>query len=178
MLPERLARTVVYESPWVGLWVDRIRLGSGRVIERMHVVDVAQPGVAAIVEDADRRVVMVRVPRHATGTCEWELPEGRGSSATEPAVECAAREALEETGWTTEGHEILHTFHPVPGLSNHVMHVVRCRAVARVADFDRDEIDDVRWFTLDEIRAMVRERRVLDGFTLLALFLHLQDRGA
>jgi ADP-ribose pyrophosphatase len=177
MLPERLSRTVVYESHWVSLWVDRIRVRSGRVIEQMHVVDVEQPGVAAIVEDAERRVVMVRVPRHATGTCEWELPEGRGASATEPPAECAAREALEETGWTTEGYELLHTFHPLPGLSNHVMHVVRCRAVAQVADFDRDEVEGVRWFSLDEIRAMVRERRVKDGFTLLALFLHLQDRG-
>jgi len=176
MLPELLASRVVYESPWVNLRVDRIRVRSGRVIERMHVVDVPEPGVASIVEDDAGRVLMVRVPRHATGTCEWELPEGRGDSPTEPPTACAARETLEETGWTTRGHELLHSYHPLPGLSNHVFHVVRCRAVAKVGEPDADEIEDVRWFSLDEIRAMVEKRDVLDGFTLTALFLHLQDR--
>jgi 8-oxo-dGTP pyrophosphatase MutT (NUDIX family) len=177
MIPERLSHSVAYASPWVNLHVDRIRLASGRVIEKMHVVDVEDDGVAVVLEDADRRIAMVRVPRYATGTCEWEVPEGRAAPGESPE-QAAVRESLEETGWTSDRHEHLHTFHPVPGLSNHVLHVVRRRAVARVADFDRDEIADVRWFALDEFRAMVRERRVLDGFTLIALFLHLQDRGA
>jgi 8-oxo-dGTP pyrophosphatase MutT (NUDIX family) len=177
MLPERLSHKVLYASPWVNLHVDRIRLASGRVIEQMHVVDVEDDGVAVVLEDERRRVAMVRVPRYATGTCEWETPEGRAAPG-ESTEDAAARETLEETGWTSDSHEHLHTFHPVPGLSNHVLHVVRRRPVARVADIDRDEIAEVRWFELDEIRAMVRERRVLDGFTLVALFLHLQDRGA
>jgi 8-oxo-dGTP pyrophosphatase MutT (NUDIX family) len=176
MLPERLARSVVYESPWVSLYVDRIRLGTGRVIERMHVVHVDQPGVATILEDDRGRVAMVRVPRHATGTNDWELPEGR-AAAGEPPIDAALREAQEETGWSAEAPELLHTFHPLPGLSDHVMHVVRARAVAEVGDVDRDEIDEVRWFALDELRALLAERRVLDGFTMLALFLHLQDRA-
>jgi 8-oxo-dGTP pyrophosphatase MutT (NUDIX family) len=177
MIPERLSREVVYRSPWVNLFADRIRTASGRVIERMHVVDVEDDGVAAIVEDEGGRVVMVRVPRYATGTSEWEVPEGRAAAGEAPAA-AASREVLEETGWTTSDFEHLHTFHPVPGLSNHVLHVVRARAVAEAGDFDRDEIEEVRWFGLEEIRAMVRERRVRDGFTLIALFLHLQDRGA
>ncbi len=177
MIPERLSTRVAYASPWVNLRVDRVRLASGRVIEEMHVVDVEDDGVAVILEDADRRVAMVRTPRYATATREWELPEGRAARGETPEA-AAARETTEETGWTSDAHEHLHTFHPVPGLSNHVLHVVRRRAVARVADFDRDEIEEVRWFPLDEIRAMVRARRILDGFTLIALFLHLQDRGA
>lgn len=177
MIPERLSREVLYTSPWVNLVVDRVRTRSGRVLERMHVVDVELDGVAVVLEDAEQRVAMVRVPRYATGTCEWEVPEGR-AAAGEAHEDAARRETLEETGWTSAGYERLHTFHPVPGLSNHVLHVYRARAVAHAGGIDEDEIDEVRWFELDEIRAMVRERRVLDGFTLLALFLHLQDRGA
>ena len=177
MIPERLAREVVYRSPWVNLFADRVRTATGRILERMHVVDVEEAGVAAVVENAARDVVMVRVPRYATGTCEWELPEGRVAVGEAP-VAAAEREVLEEAGWTSEGYEHLHTYNPIPGLSNHVLIVVRGRAVSRAGDFDRDEIEEVRWFPLDEIRTMVRERRVKDGFTMLALFLHLQDRGA
>ena len=176
MLPERLAREVVYRSPWVNLFADRVRTASGRILERMHVVDVEEAGVAAVVEGAAGAVVMVRVPRYATGTCEWELPEGRVAVGEAP-IAAAEREVREETGWTSAAYEHLHTFHPIPGLSNHVLHVVRGRAVTLAGDFDRDEVEEVRWFPPDEIRAMLRERRVKDGFTMLALFLHLQDRG-
>lgn len=177
MQPERLSRETVYRSPWVNLHADRIRLASGRVIERMHVVDVEDDGVAAVVEDADGRVLMVRVPRYATGTCEWEVPEGRAAPGETPE-DAARREVLEETGWTASIAERLHTFHPVPGLSNHVLHVVRGRAVALTGGFDRDEIAEVRWFGPDEVRSMLRERRVKDGFTMIALYLHLEDRPA
>jgi 8-oxo-dGTP pyrophosphatase MutT (NUDIX family) len=175
-LPERLSRTVVYENRWVGLFRDRVRTSSGRVLEEMHVVHVEDPGVAAIVEDAQGRVAMVRVPRYATGTCEWELPEGRAAPGEAPEA-AAAREVLEETGWTSAGHERLLTFHPLPGLSSHVMHVVRCRAVAPAGDFDRDEVDEVRWFPLAELASMIRARTIPDGFTLLALHTHLLDRA-
>src|SRR2546423_14672293 len=107
MIPQRLSRTVLYESPWVDLYVGRVRLSTGRVLERMHVVHVATPGVAAILEDAAGRVAMVRVPRYATGTCEWELPEGRAAVGESPQ-DCAAREAMEETGWRAGPFELLH----------------------------------------------------------------------
>src|SRR5438445_13270353 len=126
MLPQRLARRVVHESPWVSLYVDRIRLGTGRLIEEMHVVHVGEAGVAVVLEDERRRVAMVRVPRYATGTNEWELPEGRAAVGESPQ-DAAGREALEETGFTSDEPELLHTFHPLPGLSDHVMHVVRRR---------------------------------------------------
>lgn len=175
MIPERLSREVLYESRWVGLWRDRVRTGTGRVIEAMHVVHVAEHGVAAVVEDAERRIVMVRVPRYATGTSEWEVPQGRAAVGEAPET-AAVRETLEETGWTAEAPQRLHTLHPLPGLSDHVMHVVRLRAGHEVAAPDPDEVDEVRWVPLDEVRAMVAGRTIVDGFTLLALFIHLQDR--
>jgi 8-oxo-dGTP pyrophosphatase MutT (NUDIX family) len=175
MIPERLRRDVLYESRWVGLWRDRVRTASGKVLEEMHVVHVEEHGVAAVVEDAAGRIVMVRVPRYATGTADWEVPQGRAAVGEAPE-DAAARETREEAGWTSSGPERLHTFHPLPGLSDHVMHVVRLRAGEPAGDFDRDEVEEVRWFTRDEIRALVARRGLADGFTLLALFLHLQDR--
>jgi ADP-ribose pyrophosphatase len=39
MKPERLARTAIYEDPWLNLYVDKVRFPHGRVIEKHHVLN-------------------------------------------------------------------------------------------------------------------------------------------
>jgi hypothetical protein len=37
MFPKRLSRTVVYENPWVNLYVDKVIFPDGRLIEKHHI---------------------------------------------------------------------------------------------------------------------------------------------
>jgi NADH pyrophosphatase NudC (nudix superfamily) len=61
------------------------------------------------------------------------------------------------------------------GNANKVFHILYCNAMDRVQDIDQDEISDTRWCTRDEIRQMIKDKVVTDGFTLTALLLWLQD---
>jgi len=58
--------------------------------------------------------------------------------------------------------------------ANKVFHVVHCKAIERVRDFDKDEVSETRWFTKDEIKQMIKDKVISDGFTLTALLLWLQ----
>jgi len=62
--PVRLARTTIYENPWVSLYVDRVRFPGGRIIEAHHVLHFDKEAVAAIVEDAADRVLLVEAYRY------------------------------------------------------------------------------------------------------------------
>jgi len=169
----RLARRVIYCSRWVNLYVDRVALPDGGVIDAYHVLDFERQGVAALIEDDAGQILLVQAYRYALDALSWEIPAG-GMEPGEGVLATAEREALEETGYTTTGHRRLYTYYPSNGMSNQIFHIVHCRAGARVGTPDANEIKASRWVTREQARALIRDEVITDGFTLNALLLHLQ----
>ena len=174
LMPQRLDREVVYENRWVNLYKDTVKFHNGFVIDKFHLLDFEREAVTAVMENADGEVIFALIPRYATGTVEWELPAG-GMEIGETAIEAAKRELLEETGYTSEGHTLVYSYYPMNGNANQLFHVVYCKAVEHVQDFDLNEVSDIRWFTRNEIKQMLKEKKVTDGFTLTALLLWLSE---
>lgn len=171
--PERLSRKTIYQSPWVNLYLDHVAFPSGLVIEEYHLLDFPRAAVAIIVENDLGQVVFARICRYTTGLTEWELPAG-GMEVGESEIDAARREVLEETGYTSEGHQLIYSYFPMNGSTNKRLHIVHCKAVARVQDFDKDEVSETRWFAKEEIQQMIKDRMISDGPTLTALLLWLQ----
>ena len=174
MKPERLARTTIYQSPWVNLYLDTVKFPNGRLIEEFHLLDFPHAAVTAIVEDDSGRILFVRICRYTSGATEWELPAG-GIETDETEMEAASREVLEETGYSSRNHELIYSYYPMNGSANKLFHVVCCKAIERIQDFDRNEVSETQWFTRDEAKQMIRDKAVTDGFTLTALLLWLRD---
>ncbi len=172
MKPQKLSRDVVYESPWVNLYLDKVKFPNGVVIEQYHLLDFAHSAVTAIVENSDGEIVFVRVCRYTSGSCEWELPAG-GVDSDESILDAAKREVLEETGYLSQEHELLYSYYPMNGSANKIFHVVYCKAGEHVQDFDENEISETRWFTKAEAKQMIRDRTLSDGFSLTALLVWL-----
>jgi ADP-ribose pyrophosphatase len=173
MKPERLSRKVVYQSTWVNLYLDKVKFPNGLVIEDFHLLDFPCAAVAAIVENNAGNILFAQICRYTTGRTEWELPAG-GVEIRETEIEAARREVLEETGYTSENHQLIYSYYPMNGSANKRFHVVQCKAVEQVQDFGKDEVSQTRWFTKDEIKQMIKDKAITDGFSLTALLLWLQ----
>ena len=173
MKPERLSRKIVYQSPWVNLYLDKVRFPNGFVIEKFHLLDFPHAAVTAIIENEGGNIMFVRIYRYTTGTTKWELPAG-GIEDGEDIIEAAAREVLEETGYTSDNHQLIYSYYPMNGSANKFFHVVQCKAVERTQDFDKNEVSDTRWFSRKAVKQMVKDKTITDGFTLTALLLWLQ----
>lgn len=168
--PERLNRTVIYESRWVNLYRDRVMLPNGHVVEQHHFLDFGPGSVAVVVENEQGQILMEQIARYSTGTTTWELPAGGIDPGEEP-LHAAAREVHEETGYETHDHVLVYQYHPLNGISNKLVFVVRCRAGAKTGLLDENEVSAVRWFSRDELAAMIERKEITDGMSLIGLLL-------
>ncbi|MEW6755160.1 MAG: NUDIX hydrolase [Candidatus Latescibacterota bacterium] len=172
----RLSREVIYQSPWVNLVVDKVRMPQGRIVDRYHVLDFDKEAVAAVVENAQGEVLMIESYRYVLDSVEWEVPAGLVDEG-EAILEAAQREVMEETGYCTTSPRLLYTFYPMDGMANKVFHVVGCLAGEATGSFDGNEVRAVHWRSPDQVRGMVRANQIRCGFTLAALLLHLTHGG-
>jgi ADP-ribose pyrophosphatase len=175
MKPERLARKIIYQSPWVNLYLDTVKFPNGLLIEKFHLLDFPRAAVTAIVENDSGNILFARICRYTSGRTEWELPAG-GVETGETEIDAARREIVEETGYTSDQHELIYSYYPMNGSANKLFHVVHCKAVDYIQDFDKNEVSETLWFTKDEVKQMIKDKVVTDGFTLTALLLWLQDK--
>ena len=176
MKPERLSRNIVYESPWVNLYLDTVKFPNDFVIEKFHLLDFNHAAVAAIVQNELRNILFARICRYTTGATDWELPAG-GVEIDESITDAAKREVLEETGYESDNHHLIYSYYPMNGNANKLFHIVFCKSTGKKQDFDTNEVSETRWFTRDEVKQMIKDKTVIDGFTLTALWLQLPDNS-
>lgn len=174
MKPERLAREIVYQSPWVNLYLDKVRFPNGLVIEKFHLLDFPHAAVTAIVENDFGSIIFVRICRYTSGATDWELPAG-GVEEGETIIDAARREVLEEAGYTSDNHQLMYSYYPMNGSANKLFHVVHCKVVEHSQYFDKNEVSETRWFTKDEVKQMLKDKALTDGFSLTALLLWFQS---
>lgn len=178
MKPERMARKIIYQSPWVNLYLDKVKFPAGRIIDEYHLLNFDTEAVAAVIVNEKQQILMIEAYRYPTDSIEWEIPSG-GIDQGETVLEAAKREAFEETGYEVGDLEPVYSFYPSNGNSNQRFHVVYCKAVRKLSEtYDLNEVKGFRWFGLDDIRRMIKNRELNDGFTLTALLLYLTAAAA
>lgn len=158
----------LYDSEWVRLALVDIELPDGHRFEH-HVVRLPRQAAGTVVLDADRGVLLLWRHRFITDTWGWEIPAG-GIDEGESAVDAAAREVLEETGWRPGPLRHLITYQPTNGLSDQRFNLFLARGATHVGDpTDPHEAERVEWVPVEEVREHVRQHRVVDGLSLTAL---------
>src|SRR5919199_1293296 len=93
-----LRRETIYESPWLRLYRDDVRLPDGSLIAGHHVIEYPQPAVGVVPVGDDGRILLIEHYRFITDTTGWEVPAGR-VDPLEELEDAAARELREETGY-------------------------------------------------------------------------------
>ncbi len=114
---KRLARKKIYQSPWVNLFIDKVQLQNGKVIEKYHYLDMPKEAVGIVLEDDSNRILLVKVNRYVANEVGWEVPGGAIEKG-ESILEAAGREVEEETGYKSADSRLVYTYHPNNGISN------------------------------------------------------------
>lgn len=160
------------EGPDLGLfkvrynWRENPRNGRERKTVTLDSVD----WVNVVAITRDEKVVVVRQYRFGIEDFTTEIPGGMVDPGEDPG-RAAARELLEETGYSSRHWESLGSVQPNPAFLNNLCHHWIARDVEKTGDLDLGEGEDitVRLLSLEEIRHEIEIGRLRHSLALSAL---------
>lgn len=144
-----------------------------------HVREVIRhPGAVTILPFVDQnQICLIKNYRVAAGQTLIELPAGTLEPNESPA-ETAARELIEETGYTAGDLRPMQSFYLSPGILDERMHLfVATNLTAGAAAREPSEQIENYVVTWDDAMQMVREGTIQDAKTIVGLLLFAQSRS-
>ena len=172
--PDLKHSDLVYKGRVFNVTIDEVAYPDGRVV-KMEVVR-HRGSVVLLPMTAPDRILLVRQYRYVVDKWLWELPAGTLEPG-ESLHAAALRECHEEVGKIAGRAEKLLSFFPSPGFCDEEMNFFRLtdlrdrRPDEPAAHQDPDEILNVREFSVQEVRNLVRIGEICDMKTAVGLTL-------
>jgi ADP-ribose pyrophosphatase len=164
-----LDEEVAFENRWVRVRLQRLRLPGGNEYD-YTVVDRPAQGVAVVLLDSAGSILMEREYRHGIGQFVWQIPGGLVDEA-ESALASVQRELREETGYEAREWIELGEFYDNPAIGNASTRLFLAREPLRMQEpsWDVAEVVELRWVSLQWLRAAVTRGEIVDRVVLSAL---------
>jgi ADP-ribose pyrophosphatase len=169
LIETRMTSEDVFEGKLLHVKRDTVRLPDGKTATREYI---AHPGAVMIIPRLpDGKLLMERQFRYPLARIFIEFPAGKIDPGEEPAA-TAARELLEETGYTAERWAHIGTLHPLITYSTEHIEIYIADALTFVGvKLDAGEFVEIFSATLEEALAWVDRGEITDVKTMLGLLL-------
>lgn len=158
------------DKPWLTIRKEKCELPNGKIMPAYYIIE--YPSWASVVAlTKDNKAVFVQQYRHGLGVISIELPGGVVDPGETPE-QGVKREIREETGYVFESYEYLGKIAPNPATSNNYMHMFLARGGEKVTGQSLDETEDVEvvLYTLDEVKQLLRENKIVQSLHCTTLF--------
>ena len=167
-LREELLRSEqVYRGAFLDVRRDQIRLPDGGTAQREYIVHPGAVMVVPLLDDG--RLVVERQWRYPLARVMLEFPAGKLEPG-EPALQCAVRELIEETGYRAAEWARAGILHNAVAYSNEAIEVWFARRLTPgERQLDRGEFLDVDSASADQLDALARSGELTDAKTLIGL---------
>ncbi|MGY3055143.1 ADP-ribose pyrophosphatase [Pedobacter sp. UYEF25] len=167
---KKLASTYLVKEKWATLRVDTVELQGGAIKDDYYVLEYPN-WVNAIALTVSGNVIMVRQYRHAADLVSLEIPGGviDGDESPEFAIK---RELQEETGYTFNTCKLVAALYPNPATSNNKTFTYLLTGGVKTEEqhLDEHEILNVELYTLEEVKALIKENKIAQALHVAALW--------
>ena len=165
------------ETRFLRLRADRVELPSGDVVDDYFVRESRGFSIVFALTP-EQNVLLVRQYKHGASEIVVDLPAGMIDEDETPEV-CAARELVEETGFSGSAPEFVRTFlaDPTNATARFHLFVVRDAIRTHEPQLDLTEEIHVEQASLDEVRAMALDGRIASGSQVAAVLVALAHLG-
>ncbi|MBB6674221.1 NUDIX domain-containing protein [Cohnella nanjingensis] len=158
----------IFEGRMIALQVDTVRLPNGETATREIV---RHPGAVAVLALVGGKMLVVEQFRKALERVQVEIPAGKLDPGEAPE-QAAVRELEEETGYRARSIRHLQTFSTSPGFAEELIHLYFADDLEKgEVHLDEEEFLTCEAITPEQADAYIREGRIYDAKTLLAVHL-------
>ena len=172
-----LESKTLFSEPWFTVRKDICQLPNGKKHEAYYILEYPD-WATAFALTLDNKVVMVRQYRHGLGEISVELPGGVIDKG-ETAEQAIRRELKEETGYAFDSVEEIGMVAPNPATSTNYMHMFIAKGGKKVAGQNLDATEDVEVLivSIDELKKMLRENKIVQSLHCTCIFYALEKLG-
>ena len=168
----KINSTSIYEGKVVKLRKDKVLTPNGNYSYR-EVID--HHGGVGILLVINNQVLLIEQFRYPYEETVIEIPAGK-LEKDEDIVNAAKRELEEETGYYTENLKYLGAIYPSCGYTNEIIYLfLATEATMKETHFDEDELITSKFFSIDEVKQMIKEDKIKDAKTIAAFYHYLND---
>jgi len=172
-----IASEYLHKEGWLTVRKDTCEMPNGKVIPAFYVNEYPT-WVNAFGLTEDNKVVMVKQYRHGLGEISLELPGGVAEKGESPEEACR-REMMEETGYAFQSMECLGKICANPSTTNNYMYMFLAKGGKKIADISLDDTEDleVAIYTIDEVRQLVRDNKIIQSLHVNCITYALMQLG-
>ena len=168
-----LKSNVIYKGRILTLNCDDVLCSNGEETKREII---HHRGGVTILAELNNKIAFVKQFRYAYKEEVLELPAGKIEEGEEPLLS-AERELTEETGLIAERLEYVGEMYPSPGYTNEKIYMYIAHGLKKGKQhFDSDEVLDVIYLTIDEVKAKLDNNEIKDAKTICLLYKYLGSK--
>ena len=163
-----ISSEVIYDGKVIHVRKDKVLCPNGKESYREIVDHHGGVGVLAFLEG---KIALVKQYRYAYQEELYEMPAGKLEKDEDPS-EGGKRELEEEVGYVADKFVYLGKMYPSCGYTNEIIYLYKAENLRKThTHLDEDEFVEVFWFSLEEIKKMVKSGQIVDAKTICALYL-------
>jgi ADP-ribose pyrophosphatase len=170
-----LSSKYLFKDAWLTVRADRCEKPDGKIIDPYYVYEFPD-WVTAVALTKENKVVLVRQYRHALGETLIEIPGGCVDATDVSMEQAIARELLEETGYQFGSFELLGKTSANPSTNSNIMYMFLAKGGEKVREQQLDDGEDIEvlLLTIDEVKQLIRENKLMQSMHVTALLYALE----
>ena len=173
-----LSSEYLFNDLWFKVRKDICESPEGKIINPYYVYEFPEWATAFALTE-DNKVIMVRQYRHPVGEVIIELPGGCVDDTDKDLQTAIARELLEETGYSFSSFESLGKISANPSTNTNWMHMFLAKGGRKVSvqKLDHNEEIIIELYSIDELKKMVRENKIIQAMHITCILYALEKLG-
>ena len=168
----------LFNDLWFTVRKDTCQRPDGKVVYPYYVYEFPT-WVTAVALAKDGKFIFERQYRHALGLTMLEVPGGCVDETDDSLQAAIEREMLEETGYTFANIEYLGKTSANPSTHNNYMHFFLATGGEKKEEQNMDDNEDIEVLTLslEEVKTLLKENKIVQSMHVTALFYALEKLG-